>query len=105
MRIPASAHRFELLNRRSMFPSLTGIVRLQAAPRMQHCLPMSGAGLSKAGLPSRLSRSGGQMATRGRTSAGVAQLVEHLFCKQKVRGSIPLPSSAAVGSSTVWLGM
>ena len=25
--------------------------------------------------------------------AGVAQLVEHLFCKQAVRGSSPLPSS------------
>jgi hypothetical protein len=27
------------------------------------------------------------------TFAGVAQSVEHLFCKQKVRGSSPLPSS------------
>ena len=27
-------------------------------------------------------------------SAGVAQLVEHLFCKQEVRGSSPLPSSS-----------
>ena len=28
------------------------------------------------------------------TFAGVAQSVEHLFCKQKVRGSSPLPSSS-----------
>ena len=31
-----------------------------------------------------------------RAFAGVAQLVEHLFCKQVVSGSIPLASSAAV---------
>ncbi|MEN9580089.1 MAG: hypothetical protein RJA70_3098 [Pseudomonadota bacterium] len=31
--------------------------------------------------------------TRQKLSAGVAQLVEHLLCKQAVRGSSPLPSS------------
>ncbi len=31
--------------------------------------------------------------------AGVAQLVEHLFCKQAVRGSSPLPSSKSKQSS------
>ena len=34
-----------------------------------------------------------------RAYAGVAQLVEHLFCKQVVSGSIPLASSSAVSSS------
>ena len=35
-----------------------------------------------------------------RIRAGVAQLVEHLFCKQKVRGSIPLASSECCGVFT-----
>lgn len=39
------------------------------------------------------------LAMRETVSAGVAQLVEHLFCKQKVRGSSPLPSSDPVTSS------
>ena len=40
---------------------------------------VSGAAKSHPGLPA--------------TFAGVAQSVEHLFCKQAVRGSSPLPSS------------
>jgi hypothetical protein len=35
-----------------------------------------------------------------RESAGVAQLVEHLFCKQVVRGSSPLASSQRAASET-----
>jgi hypothetical protein len=34
------------------------------------------------------------------TFAGVAQSVEHLFCKQKVRGSSPLPSSSEARSKS-----
>jgi hypothetical protein len=34
------------------------------------------------------------------TFAGVAQSVEHLFCKQKVRGSSPLPSSSEARSES-----
>ena len=38
--------------------------------------------------------------SRGESSvyAGVAQLAEHLFCKQAVRGSSPLPSSSAAAT-------
>jgi hypothetical protein len=36
-----------------------------------------------------------------RASAGVAQLVEHLFCKQVVSGSIPLASSTSLSSPLV----
>src|SRR5450755_359731 len=35
-----------------------------------------------------------------RAFAGVAQLVEHLFCKQVVSGSIPLASSSEVLATT-----
>src|SRR5882724_4486548 len=35
-----------------------------------------------------------------RAFAGVAQLVEHLFCKQVVSGSIPLASSSEVSATT-----
>ena len=42
---------------------------------------------------------------RGRSSfAGVAQLVEHRFCKPKVRGSSPLSSSVSACGSRVTLG-
>ena len=46
------------------------------------------------GLP-KVSPPGGSRARvrSGKVSAGVAQLVEHLFCKQAVRGSSPLASS------------
>jgi hypothetical protein len=44
----------------------------------------------------------GAGAARAQFAAEVAQLVEHLFCKQAVRGSSPLPSSiGSVVSSSV----
>ncbi len=42
---------------------------------------------------------GSAASVRG-NNAGVAQLVEHLFCKQVVSGSIPLASSGAKAATT-----
>ena len=58
------------------------------------CLLLGAKSLLPFRDPSALRASGaGARGARGGTPAGVAQLVEHLPCKQGVRGSSPLVSS------------
>jgi hypothetical protein len=68
---------------------------LRVSPQGCHTLSPLGerSGLRVSSAGRHVSR-GRNDRDRARSFAGVAQLVEHLFCKQVVRGSSPLASSA-----------
>src|ERR1700753_4262554 len=59
---------------------------------------MQAQGIQQVSLRASRSVPGSVGSVRG--FAGVAQLVEHLFCKQVVRGSIPLASSSEAAVCT-----
>ena len=58
--------------------------------------PKGRSGFAGRSIPANASVRAGDRGGFCRDSAGVAQSVEHLFCKQAVRGSSPLASSKLV---------